>query len=112
MGKAYYHAQYCNFPGYVIATLKVTPFNNFRERKKRPTKGQLRLFSPATAGLTVGGTGTSELIPWVHNIIANFKHWVFDVFHSGSTNHLYFYLTEFFYQLNRRRRQQISSAVL
>jgi len=44
----------------------------------------------------------SELLPWVHIVISNFKRWQLDVFHGVSAAHLQSYLDEFCYRLNRR----------
>jgi transposase-like protein len=44
----------------------------------------------------------SELLPWAHIVIANFKRWQLDVFHGVSAAHLQSYLDEFCYRLNRR----------
>ena len=55
--------------------------------------------------LTVGGADASELLPWVHIIISNFKRWILDVFHGVSAKHLQSYLDEFCYRLNRRKQR-------
>ena len=44
----------------------------------------------------------SELLPWVHTVISNFKRWILDVFHGVSRKHLQSYLDEYVYRLNRR----------
>jgi len=44
----------------------------------------------------------SELLPWSHIVISNFKRWQLDVFHGVSPQHLQSYLDEFCYRLNRR----------
>jgi len=44
----------------------------------------------------------SELLPWSHIAISNFKRWQLDVFHGVSPQHLQSYLDEFCYRLNRR----------
>jgi transposase-like protein len=44
----------------------------------------------------------SELLPWSHIVISNFKRWQLDVFHGVSAAHLQSYLDEFCYRLNRR----------
>lgn len=44
----------------------------------------------------------SELLPWAHIVISNFKRWRLDVFHGVSAAHLHSYLDEFYYRLNRR----------
>lgn len=44
----------------------------------------------------------SELLPWAHIAISNFKRWQLDVFHGVSAAHLQSYLDEFCYRLNRR----------
>jgi len=55
--------------------------------------------------LVVGGADASELLPWVHIIISNFKRWILDVFHGVSAKHLQSYLDEFCYRLNRRKQR-------
>jgi transposase-like protein len=45
----------------------------------------------------------SDILPWVHTVISNFKRWVLDVFHGVSRKHLQSYLDEYCYRLNRRR---------
>lgn len=44
----------------------------------------------------------SELLPWVHTIIANCKGILRGIHHGVSAKHLHFYLAEFCYRLNRR----------
>lgn len=48
----------------------------------------------------------SEILPWSHIIIANLKNWIRGIFSHVSPKHLQFYLNEFCYRLNRRRRQK------
>jgi len=55
--------------------------------------------------LVVEGADASELLPWVHIIISNFKRWILDVFHGVSAKHLQSYLDEFCYRLNRRKQR-------
>ncbi|MHB8181958.1 MAG: IS1595 family transposase [Acidithiobacillus ferrivorans] len=55
--------------------------------------------------LIVGGADASELLPWVHITISNFKRWILDVFHGVSAKHLQSYLDEFCYRLNRRSQR-------
>lgn len=44
----------------------------------------------------------SEVLPWVHTVISNFKRWILDVLHGVSLKHLQSYLDEYCYRLNRR----------
>ena len=44
----------------------------------------------------------SELLPWVHTIIANCKGILRGTHHGVSAKHLHFYIAEFCYRLNRR----------
>ena len=44
----------------------------------------------------------SEVLPWVHTVISNFKRWILDIFHGVSRKHLQSYLNEYCYRLNRR----------
>lgn len=54
---------------------------------------------PETQG---DGKNATEVLPWVHVIIGNFKRWVLDAFHGVSPKHLQAYMDEFCYRLNRR----------
>jgi len=55
--------------------------------------------------LVVGEADASELFPWVHIIISNFKRWILDAFHGVSAKYLQSYLDEFCYRLNRRKQR-------
>ncbi len=43
-----------------------------------------------------------ELLPWVHNIVSNFKRWILDAFHGVSAKHLQSYLDGYCYRFNRQ----------
>ncbi len=70
-----------------------------------PAYGELASLSFEHEPLVVGGADASELLPWVHIIISNFKRWILDAFHGVSAKHLQSYLDEFCYRLNRRNQR-------
>ena len=70
-----------------------------------PAYGKLASLGYAHEPLVVGGADASELLPWVHIIISNFKRWILDAFHGVSAKHLQSYLDEFCYRLNRRNQR-------
>jgi transposase-like protein len=80
-------------PGSVIATDGIP---SYRPLAKRSFDHQ---------PLVVAEADASELLPWVHIIISNFKRWILDVFHGVSAKHLQSYLDEFCYRLNRRQQR-------
>jgi len=71
-----------------------------------PAYGKLASLGYDHQPLVVGNAqSASELLPWVHIIISNFKRWILDVFHGVSAKHLQSYLDEFCYRLNRRKQR-------
>ncbi len=70
-----------------------------------PAYGKLASLGYAHEPLVVGGADASELLPWMHIIISNFKRWIPDVFHGVSAKQLQSYLDEFCYRLNRRKQR-------